>query len=90
MQYMSSSSDENDPNTGLLGQTRSSSSSSSDDGSDGSETFKVFTQKFSEEEIATILIIIGFVLFFIPPFTVLGVILIIIGAITWLSDWLWG
>jgi uncharacterized membrane protein YphA (DoxX/SURF4 family) len=62
----------------------------SSDSDDGSGTFKQFVEQYSEEELATILIIVGFVLFFIPILNVVGGFMILIGAITWFSDWLWG
>ena len=73
-----------------IGRLKTDMSSDSDDGSGG--TFKQFTQQYSEEELATILIIVGFILFVFPtPITsLIGIILMFIGAITWFTDWLWG
>ena len=59
-------------------------------GESSSGLFAEFVEEYSEEELATILIIAGFVLFFIPGLQVVGGISILIGAITWFSDWLWG
>lgn len=65
-------------------------SSDSDSGSGG--VFKQFVQQYSEEELATILIVVGFVLFIFPtPITsLIGIIVMFLGAVTWFTDWLWG
>jgi UPF0716 family protein affecting phage T7 exclusion len=56
------------------------------------EGFRNWVRRYSEEEQATLLIIVGFVLFIIPePITsIIGIIVLIIGILTWVSDWLWG
>jgi hypothetical protein len=66
--------------------------SSSDSDSNDSGTFKQFVEEYSEEELGTILIVGGFILFIFPePITsVIGVIVLFLGAVTWFSDWLWG
>lgn len=63
------------------------------DGHDGSEeTFKEFSQEYSEEGLATLLIVTGAILFVFPePITsVVGIGLLLTGAATWVSDWIWG
>ncbi|HET7323681.1 MAG TPA: hypothetical protein VFJ06_05060 [Halococcus sp.] len=67
----------------------------SDDESDSgssSGTFRSFEEHYSEEQLAIILIVIGAILFFtVPVFgQVVGVLSIILGIITWFTDWLWG
>lgn len=57
---------------------------------DSSSTFKHFTQKYSEEELAALLILGGAVLLFVPGINVVGFLLVVVGAATWLADWLWG
>ena len=61
-----------------------------DDSND--ETFKEFTRSYSEEGLATLLIVIGAILFIFPEpiTTVTGVVVLIAGVATWFTDWLWG
>ncbi|WP_227377233.1 hypothetical protein [Haladaptatus halobius] len=56
------------------------------------QTVKKFTQSYSEEGLATLLIVLGTILFVFPePITsVTGVILLLIGAALWFTDWVWG
>lgn len=56
------------------------------------EGFRNWVRRYSEEEQATLLIIIGVILFIIPePITsVIGIITIILGVATWVADWIWG
>ncbi len=62
-------------------------SSSSDQ--DGSETFKQFFEQYSQEELATILILVGAFMFFVPGLQFFGALGVLLGVITWFSDWLW-
>jgi len=64
----------------------------SDSGSrhDSSSVFKNFVQRYSEEELATILIVLGGLLLFVPGVNLVGIVLVLVGSATWLSDWLWG
>lgn len=57
---------------------------------DNSSTFKNFVQKYSEEELSILLIAIGAVMLFIPGVNIFGFVLVLIGAATWFTDWLWG
>lgn len=68
----------------------SSSSSDSSDQSNTSGTFAQFVEEYSEEELATILIIGGVFMFFVPGLQFFGALALLIGVITWFSDWLWG
>jgi hypothetical protein len=56
------------------------------------EGFRNWVRRYSEEEQATLLIIIGFILFVFPePITsVIGIIVLIVGVATWVADWIWG
>lgn len=64
---------------------------SSDSNSDDRSRAKGF-RSYLEEEQAALLILIGAILFFFPePITsVIGVIVLVIGIATWVSDWIWG
>lgn len=54
--------------------------------------FRDWIRRYSEEEQATLLIIVGVILFLIPePITsIIGIIVLLIGIFTWVSDWIWG
>lgn len=54
--------------------------------------FKNWVKKYSEEEQATLLILVGAVLFLIPePITsIVGAFMVVLGGLTWFSDWIWG
>lgn len=67
-----------------------SDSTTDSDQSDTSETFKQFVEQYSEEELATILIVGGVIMFFIPGLQFVGALALLIGVMTWFSDWLWG
>lgn len=56
------------------------------------DSLKNWVRRYSEEEQATLLIVIGAILFLIPePITsLIGAILVVIGAATWFTDWIWG
>lgn len=56
------------------------------------DSLKNWVRKYSEEEQATLLIVVGAILFLIPePITsLIGAIVILVGAVTWFSDWIWG
>jgi UPF0716 family protein affecting phage T7 exclusion len=65
---------------------------SDEDDQSKSEGFRNWIRRYSEEEQASLLIIIGFILFIIPePITsIIGIFLMIVGIMTWISDWIWG
>jgi hypothetical protein len=67
-----------------------SHSGSTDDESDSAGTFKRFTERYSEEELATLLIAAGAVMLFIPGINVIGIAAVVLGVIVWFTDWLWG
>lgn len=52
--------------------------------------FKQFTERYSEEELATILIAAGAVMLFIPGLNIIGIAAVVLGVIVWFTDWLWG
>lgn len=56
------------------------------------EGFRHWVRRYSEEEQAGLLIIIGVILFFFPePITsAIGIIVLLIGIGTWVFDWIWG
>ena len=56
------------------------------------EGFRHWIRRYSEEEQASLLIIIGFILFIFPePITsLIGIIVLIVGIATWIADWIWG
>ena len=66
--------------------------SSDTDSESRAEGFRDWIRKYSEEEQASLLIIIGAVLFFFPePITsVIGIIVLLVGIATWVADWIWG
>lgn len=66
--------------------------SSDTDNESRAEGFRNWIRKYSEEEQASLLIIIGAILFFFPePITsVIGIVVLIVGVATWVSDWIWG
>ncbi len=76
----------------MVGETdhRTTRSDRTDSDSNSSSTFKNFVQKYSEEELAILLIAFGAVLLFVPGVNIIGFLLVLIGAATWFTDWLWG
>jgi UPF0716 family protein affecting phage T7 exclusion len=56
------------------------------------EGFRNWVRRYSEEEQASLLIIIGAILFFFPePITsAVGIVVLILGVATWVADWIWG
>lgn len=66
--------------------------SSDTDNESRAEGFRDWIRKYSEEEQASLLIIIGAVLFFFPePITsAIGIIVLLVGIATWVADWIWG
>ena len=56
------------------------------------EGFKNWVSRYSEEEQAALLILIGAILFFFPePITsVIGILVLVVGIATWVVDWIWG
>lgn len=56
------------------------------------EGFRNWIRRYSEEEQASLLIIIGFILFVFPePITsAIGVVVLVLGIATWVADWIWG
>lgn len=77
--------------TGVHYEYAMSTTSDSNDES-RAEGFRNWVRKYSEEEQASLLIIIGVILFVIPePITsVIGIIVLILGIATWVADWIWG
>lgn len=74
----------------MVGETDHRTSSSDRTDSNSSSTFKNFVQKYSEEELSILLIAFGAVLLFVPGVNIVGFLLVVIGAATWFTDWLWG
>lgn len=62
------------------------------DQSESADTAKQSSREYSEEGLSTLLIVLGAILFVFPePITSFaGVILVVMGAIVWATDWLWG
>ena len=58
--------------------------------SESAGMFKQFTERYSEEELATILIAAGAVMLFIPGLNIIGIAAVVLGVIVWFTDWLWG
>lgn len=58
----------------------------------GAESLKGFSRGYSEQGLATLLVVMGAILFVFPePVTsVAGAVLMMTGVVTWVSDWLWG
>lgn len=54
------------------------------------DSFRNWVSRYAEEEPATLLVVIGAVLFLIPePITsVVGAIVVLVGAVTWFSGWI--
>lgn len=63
-----------------------------DDESESAGTAKEFSREYSEEGLATLLIVVGAILFVFPePITSFaGAVLVVVGVIVWATDWLWG
>jgi hypothetical protein len=61
-----------------------------DQQSGSAETFKRLTERYSEEELVTLLIAVGAVMLFIPGINVIGIAAVVFGVIVWFTDWLWG
>ena len=55
------------------------------------EGFRNWIRRYSEEEQATLLILIGAILFFFPePITsAIGIVVLVVGIATWVADWIW-
>lgn len=60
------------------------------DSNGSSGVFKRFTTHYSEEELAVILIVGGLLLILLGITAPIGALLVILGGITWFTDWLWG
>ena len=60
------------------------------DDSDSAQTFKNFVERYSEEELSTLLIVAGAIMLFVPGLNIIGVPTVILGVLVWFSDWLWG
>ena len=60
-----------------------------DDG-DNATMFKRFVERYSEEELSTLLIVAGAVMLFIPGLQIIGIPTVVLGVIVWFTDWLWG
>ena len=77
---------------GITDETGVTTMSNNADDESRAEGFKNWLSRYSEEEQAALLILIGAILFFFPePITsVIGILVLVVGIATWVADWIWG
>ena len=57
---------------------------------DNATMFKKFVERYSEEELSTVLIVAGAIMLFVPGLNIIGIAAVVLGVIVWFTDWLWG